>query len=199
MTKEQLPVSLDNLFRQKFQLDNDQLALISDKLRQTNINKKDFYLKQGDIAKSKAFLVKGAVRYFYLDNNLKENTLFFRFENMWLGDIESYHEQTPSKISIQALEDSELLIINKADFAILQQQIPALEKWYAINSVKMYASLFNKLVEAKLRTPEEKYLHLLDNEPQIFQRVSLQHIAAYLEIEPQSLSRLRKRLLKSHK
>jgi CRP-like cAMP-binding protein len=116
MTKEQLPVSLDNLFRQKFQLDNDQLALISDKLRQTNINKKDFYLKQGDIAKSKAFLVKGAVRYFYLDNNLKENTLFFRFENMWLGDIESYHEQTPSKISIQALEDSELLIINKADF-----------------------------------------------------------------------------------
>jgi CRP-like cAMP-binding protein len=199
MTKEQLPVSLDNLFRQKFQLDNDQLALISDKLRQTNINKKDFYLKQGDIAKSKAFLVKGAVRYFYLDNNLKENTLFFRFENMWLGDIESYHEQTPSKISIQALEDSELLIINKADFAILQQQIPALEKWYAINAVKMYASLFNKLVEAKLRTPEEKYSHLLDNEPQIFQRVSLQHIAAYLEIEPQSLSRLRKRLLKSDK
>jgi hypothetical protein len=74
-----------------------------------------------------------------------------------------------------------------------------LEKWYAINAVKMYASLFNKLVEAKLRTPEEKYLHLLDNEPQIFQRVSLQHIAAYLEIEPQSLSRLRKRLLKSDK
>jgi CRP-like cAMP-binding protein len=199
MTKEQLPVSLDNLFRQKFQLDNDQLALISDKFRPTKIEKKGFYLKQGDIAKSKAFLVKGAVRYFYLDNNLKENTLFFRFKNMWLGDIESYHEQTPSKISIQTLEDSELLIINKTDFAILQQQIPALEKWYAINAVKMYASLFNKLVEAKLRTPEEKYLHLLDNEPQIFQRVSLQHIAAYLEIEPQSLSRLRKRLLKSDK
>jgi CRP-like cAMP-binding protein len=199
MTTEQLPESLDSLFRQKFQLDNDQLALISDKFRPTKIEKKGFYLKQGDIAKSKAFLVKGAVRYFYLDNNLKENTLFFRFENMWLGDIESYHEQTPSKISIQTLEDSELLIINKTDFAILQQQIPALEKWYAINAVKMYASLFNKLVEAKLRTPEEKYLHLLDNEPQIFQRVSLQHIAAYLEIEPQSLSRLRKRLLKSDK
>jgi CRP-like cAMP-binding protein len=199
MTTEQLPESLDSLFRQKFQLDNDQLALISDKFRQTKIEKKGFYLKQGDIAKSKAFLVKGAVRYFYLDNNLKENTLFFRFENMWLGDIESYHEQTPSKISIQTLEDSELLIINKTDFAILQQQIPALEKWYAINAVKMYALLFNKLVEAKLRTPEEKYLHLLDNEPQIFQRVSLQHIAAYLEIEPQSLSRLRKRLLKSDK
>jgi CRP-like cAMP-binding protein len=199
MTTEQLPESLDSLFRQKFQLDNDQLALISDKFRPTKIEKKGFYLKQGDIAKSKAFLVKGAVRYFYLDNNLKENTLFFRFENMWLGDIESYHEQTPSKISIQTLEDSELLIINKTDFAILQQQIPALEKWYAMNAVKMYASLFNKLVEAKLRTPEEKYLHLLDNEPQIFQRVSLQHIAAYLEIEPQSLSRLRKRLLKSDK
>jgi CRP-like cAMP-binding protein len=199
MTTEQLPESLDSLFRQKFQLDNDQLALISDKFRPTKIEKKGFYLKQGDIAKSRAFLVKGAVRYFYLDNNLKENTLFFRFENMWLGDIESYHEQTPSKISIQTLEDSELLIINKTDFAILQQQIPALEKWYAINAVKMYASLFNKLVEAKLRTPEEKYLHLLDNEPQIFQRVSLQHIAAYLEIEPQSLSRLRKRLLKSDK
>jgi CRP-like cAMP-binding protein len=199
MTTEQLPESLDSLFRQKFQLDNDQLALISDKFRPTKIEKKGFYLKQGDIAKSKAFLVKGAVRYFYLDNNLKENTLFFRFENMWLGDIESYHEQTPSKISIQTLEDSELLIINKTDFAILQQQIPALEKWYAINAEKMYSSLFNKLVEAKLRTPEEKYLHLLDNEPQIFQRVSLQHIAAYLEIEPQSLSRLRKRLLKSDK
>lgn len=199
MTTEQLPDSLSSLFKQKFQLDNEQLALIADKFRPTKIDKKEFYLKQGEIAKSKAFLVKGAVRYFYLDNNLKENTLFFRFENSWLGDIESYHGQIPAKINIQVLEDSEILIMSKTDFSILQQQIPVLEKWYAINAVKMYASLFNKLVEAKLRTPEEKYLHLLDNEPQIFQRVSLQHIAAYLEIEPQSLSRLRRRLLKSDK
>jgi CRP-like cAMP-binding protein len=199
MTVEELPDDLSNLFRENFQLDQEQLAVIADKFVPTRLDKKDFYLKQGDIARSKAFLVKGAVRYFYLDSNLKENTLFFRFENSWLGDIESYHGQIPAKINIQALEDSELLVISKADFSNLQQQLPALEKWYAINAVRMYASLFNKLVEAKLRTPEEKYLHLLQNEPRIFQRVSLQHIAAYLEIEPQSLSRLRRRLAKPDK
>lgn len=199
MTIEQLPASLISLFKQKFQFDNDQLALLADSLVPTKINKKNFYLQQGEIAKSKAFLTKGVVRYFYLDSNLKENTLFFRFENSWLGDIESYHEQTPSKINIQTLEDSELLVISKSSFATLQKQIPVLENWYAINAVKMYASLFSKLVEAKLRTPEEKYLHLLKNEPEIFQRVPLQYIADYLEIEPQSLSRLRKRLLKTKK
>ncbi|OYQ38271.1 hypothetical protein CHU92_05835 [Flavobacterium cyanobacteriorum] len=194
--KDVLPQAMADMFREAFGTDDSQLELVCEKFEEVAIPKKDFYLRQGEVAKSKAFLVKGAVRYFYFDDNLKENTLFFRFENSWLGDIESYHGQTPSKINIQALEDTALLCISKNNFEVLQKEIPMLEKWYSINAVKMYSALFNKLVEAKLRTPEEKYLHLIKNEPGIFQRVSLKHIAAYLEIEPQSLSRLRKRLIK---
>lgn len=193
------PENLLHFFKTVFQLDEPQLIQLADSFTLKKIKKKEFYLKQGEIAKSKAFLVKGLMRVFYVDDHLKENTLFFRFENAWIGDIESYHQQTPSKINIQALEDCEILLIQKANFDKLEKQIPKLEKWYAINAVKMYASLFNKLMEAKLRTSEEKYLYLMKHEPQIFQRVPLQYIAAYLEIEPQSLSRLRKRLLKKGK
>jgi CRP-like cAMP-binding protein len=168
MTTEQLPDALAALFKQKFLLDDQQLALLASKFWLQKIPKKHFYLKQGDILKSKAFIKKGAVRTFYYDDNAKENILFFRFENSWLGDIESYHQQVPSKIKIQALEDTELLLISKPDFEELETKIPTLQKWYSLNAVKMYASLFNKLVESKMRTPEQKYLHLLEHEPQVF-------------------------------
>ena len=199
MVSQQFPSSLGGFFQETFQLTNHEMSLISDKFQYRHLAKKDFYLHQGQIIQSKAFLLQGVVRIYYTDDNLKENVLFFRFENSWLGDVESYHEQTPSRINIQAIEPCEIAVISKSDFHGLEQYIPALHQWYSANAVKMYASLFNKLIEAKLRTPEEKYLHILRHEPQILHRVPLQDIAAYLEIEPQSFSRLSKRMMQQGK
>jgi len=196
MDTESLPKSLKKILI-------DGLALNEDELReclfyfQKDIIKKDHYFIQaGQIVRHKAVIQEGCTRTFYYDQNMKENTLFFSFENGWLGDIESYHFQKPTELNIQAIEDTIILKISKTDFETLSEKITKLKAWYAFSAVHMYASVFEKLKEAKIRNPEEKYMHLLKNNPGVFQRVPLKYIAAYLEIEPQSLSRLRARLMK---
>jgi CRP-like cAMP-binding protein len=101
----------------------------------------------------------------------------------------------PGTLYVQALEDCELLLISKTNMDNLEATIPLLKEWHSGKQTRhLYASL-NRLAEVKSLTPEERYLKLVEKYPQIFQRVPLQYIASYLDIEPQSLSRLRRRLL----
>ena len=161
-----------------------------------SVVKKDFFVQEGEIALFKGFLLSGCVRVFYTDQNTKENIIYFAFEGSWLGDIESYHLHKPSRVSIQAIENCEILAYSKNTFKILSKEIKQLEHWYKFSAIKMYSQMLDRLIESKIRNTEDKYHYLLTEYPEIFQRVPLQYIADYLEITPQSLSRLRKRLLK---
>ena len=96
---------------------------------------------------------------------------------------------------VQALEDCELFIVPKEVFEKLSKQIPKLNQWFNIKIVPA-ASASKTTWRIKTHTPEERYRTLLEKQPFIFQRVPLQYIAAYLNIEPQSLSRMRNRLSK---
>jgi len=129
-----------------------------------------------------------------VDDNGKEHNLFFAFEDWWLADFESYHSGLPGKQNFQALEDMELLVISKQDFTKMENEIPQLKLWYEIKQRKMNIAMINRLSETKSGTCEDRYHNLLDKHAEIFQRVPLQYIASYLNMEPQSLSRLRKRI-----
>jgi CRP-like cAMP-binding protein len=95
---------------------------------------------------------------------------------------------------VQALEDMELLVISKQDFTKMETEISKMRLWYEVKQRKMNIAMINRLSEVKSGTSEERYSKLLDKHPEIFQRVPLQYIASYLDIEPQSLSRLRNRI-----
>lgn len=196
METEHIPDSLKHILIHELKLSDDELRQCLFYFQKDIIKKNDYFIKAGQIVRHKAVIQEGCTRTFYVDLNSKESTLFFSFENAWLGDIESYHSLKPTELNIQAIEDTIILKISKSDFEELSEKIPKLTAWYSVSAIHMYASLFKKLKEAKIRNPEEKYLYLLENDPKIFQRVPLKYIAAYLEIEPQSLSRLRARLMR---
>jgi CRP-like cAMP-binding protein len=120
--------------------------------------------------------------------------LFFSFEDWWLGDLESYHTQQPGKLYIQAIEDCELLCIPKTDLDKLESSIPKIKEWHSAKQTKSHFATLSRLAEVKTLTPEERYLHLIQKHPHIFQRIPLQYIASFLDIEAPSLSRMRKRL-----
>jgi len=86
-------------------------------------------------------------------------------------------------------------VISKQDFTRMETEIPKLRLWYDLKQRKMNIAMINRLSEIKSSTCEERYLKLLNKHPEIFQRVPLQYIASYLDIEPQSLSRMRKRII----
>jgi len=176
-------------------MNEQEFELFSSCFKEMSIRKKDYYLKEGSISTAKAYIKKGCSRTFVIDENAKEHILFFAFEDWWLADFESYHSGNPGKQYFQALEDMELLVISKQDFTRMETEIPKLRLWYDLKQRKMNIAMINRLSEIKSSTCEERYLKLLNKHPEIFQRVPLQYIASYLDIEPQSLSRMRKRII----
>ncbi len=182
------------LFTGTFAFTEKEFQLFLSCFRFQQLGKKDFYLRAGEICKAKAYLNSGCTRNFVIDEQGHERILFFAFEDWWLGDFESFYSGKPGTNYIQALEDCKLLVISKEKFLKLEEEIPKLKQWYTVKMTKAASASIKRIEEIKTLTPEERYLRLVEKQPEIFHRVPLQYIAAYLNIEPPSLSRLRKRL-----
>ena len=195
MAGRDFPPLFIDLFTKTMGMNEQEFELFSGCFKEMSIRKKDYYLKEGSISTAKAYIKKGCSRTFVIDENAKEHILFFAFEDWWLADFESYHSGNPGKQYFQALEDMKLLVISKQDFTRMETEIPKLRLWYDLKQRKMNIAMINRLSEIKSSTCEERYLKLLNKHPEIFQRVPLQYIASYLDIEPQSLSRMRKRII----
>ncbi len=186
------------LFIQTFAFTEEEFALFLSSFKSVTISKKDYYLRAGEICKSKAYLNKGCARNFVLDEQGHERILFFAFEDWWLGDFDSYYSGKPGTNYVQILEDSELLVISKENFQKAEQEIPKLKQWYSTKMLRSASATRNRIEEIKTLSAEERYLKLIEKQPHIFQRIPLQYIASYLNIEPQSLSRIRNRLTNKH-
>lgn len=184
-----------DLFLKSVQLSETELDLVITHFWREYIPRKTYYLKEGQVCKQTAYLNKGCVRNVTTDSKGREHTLNFAFEDWMIGDLESYYTGNPGTISIQALEDCELFCILKTDMDKLEEQLPKLREWHISKQRKAHHASIKRLSEVKSLSVEERYLNLIEKHPQIFQRVPLQFIASYLDIEPQSLSRLRKRIL----
>ena len=113
-------------------------------------------------------------------------------DNNWIGDIDSYYTRQKSKYNIEALEDTDLLRITVDRMDQLFIEIPALERYFRILFQKAYINALNRLNATMWDTAIDRYNNMLKEHPEIFQRVSLVHIASYLGITPESLSRIRK-------
>ncbi|HSQ44291.1 MAG TPA: Crp/Fnr family transcriptional regulator, partial [Ginsengibacter sp.] len=176
------------LFRQTFTFTEEEFALFLSYFTVKTVTKKDYYLRAGECCHSKAYLNKGCARNFVLDEQGHERILFFAFEDWWLGDFDSYYSGKPATNYIQLLEDSELLVISKENFQKAEKEISKLTQWYTFKMLSSASASRNRIEEMKTLSAEERYLKLIENQPHIFQRIPLQHIASYLNIEPQSLS-----------
>ena len=182
------------LFRQTFGFTSEEFALFLSYFTVKRITKKDYYLRAGECCNTKAYLNKGCTRNFVIDEQGHERILLFAFEDWWLGDLDSYYSGKPATTYIQMLEDSEILIISRENFQKAENEIPKLKQWYTHKLLRSASASINRIVEIKTLSAEERYLNLLKKQPHIFQRIPLQYIASYLNIEPQSLSRMRNRL-----
>lgn len=152
-------------------------------------------VREGQTALFKAFVETGAAKTFATDDRGKQTVLYFTFEGGWLGDIASYHGEHGSRVGVQAVEPSSLVVLHKDRFEPLAREVPSVRAWYERSGAQMYAHLFERLLEAKVRRAVDRYDRLLTEHPEVFERAPLADIASYLQIEPQSLSRLRRRKL----
>ena len=158
------------------------------------VNKGKFLFHRGDICDFVAFTYKGCLRSFVLKEG-KEYTLFFHTENQTFGDYESFQKNKPACFSCQAIEDSEVLIFNHQAM-VLFEKAPGGQKLLRLVAEDLAFLLRDKLLSLLIDTPQERYLKLIETQPELLQRIPQYYLASYLGIEPESLSRLKRRVNK---
>lgn len=142
-----------------------------------------------------AFILKGGFRFFY-EKNDNEITCLLAFENGLIGSFESNILKQPCTQTIQAIEESDLFIIDYRDLEKLYDKSPKFERVGRLIVEYYLAFLQQRITSYLLDTPEERYMRLINETPDILNRVPLQYIASYIGVTPVSLSRIRKRILK---
>jgi CRP-like cAMP-binding protein len=165
---------------------------LHDCFEQVVLSKNEYLLTEGKICRHLYFLQQGALRGFYtLDG--KEITHWFGFENDFVTSFHSFITQQPAVENIQLLEGSILWAISKDTLTGLFNQYHEIERLVRIAYEKYYIRLEERYVNAQFKTATERYENLLRQTPHIPERVSLGHIASYLGISQETLSRIRSR------
>ena len=106
---------LIDYFNQLFPLDEAETAIVEEVFTEKKVKRRQFILQQGDVSKVNTFVVEGCFKMYLVDENVKEHNLQFAIENWWIGDIGSFHSEKPSKLYIEAIENSLILQIKKED------------------------------------------------------------------------------------
>jgi CRP-like cAMP-binding protein len=166
---------------------------INQLFKKKELKKGDFFLAEGQVCKQVGFIVKGLIRY-YINHDGEEKTYAFAEENNFVCNYESFLPQTPSTKIIQALEDCEMLVISLADLQIFYKSIAQGERFGRLVIGQVFIQLLQDLSSFYTDTPEYRYEKFVKEHPGLQQRISQYHIASYVGVKPQSLSRIRRRI-----
>ena len=155
--------------------------------------KKAFLLHQGQICNKISFINSGCMRLFYEVEGV-ENTVQFFFADRWYTDYDSFLTGNPTIENLQALENCEIIQFTKSDLYSLYNTHPVFERVGRILAENAFLSLskLNKMLTNE--EPQQRYLNLLSQRPEVVKNIPQHYIASYLGIKPESLSRIRKRI-----
>lgn len=153
----------------------------------------DFFLPDGKICKQVGFITKGLMRY-YINHDGEERTYAFSQENQYVCNYESFLPQSPSSKIIQALEDSDVLVISHSDLQALYANVREGERFGRIAIEAVFLKMLEDINSFYTETPEIRYERFLKTHADLQQRISQYHIASFIGVKPQSLSRIRKRI-----
>jgi CRP-like cAMP-binding protein len=157
------------------------------------LDKREHWLHFGDVCNKIVFVVKGCLRTYFVKNDVERTGQFF-FENNWYTDYESWLTKQPALAAVEALEPTELLVIPFTDLERFYEQDPRWERVGRIMAEGTIIKIRNRNLSLLNDSPEERYIKLLEERPRVIRRVPQHIIASYLGIEPETLSRIRRKL-----
>lgn len=181
------------------ELTQEEKGFFTSLLKPKKIRKKQYLLQEGDICYYEYFVNKGCLRTYFIDDKGIDHVVQFSIEDWWTGDMYSFLTQSPSQYTIDALEDSELLYIDKPSLEELYLRIPKFERFFRLLIQNSFISQTNRIRESLSVTADERYCSFIGKYPLMEKRLPLKQIASYLGITPESLSRIRSQYSKSKK
>lgn len=173
-------------------LKDEEWALFQSKLVERRFRKGSLILMEGDVENYLSFIISGATRLFSVTPAGEDVSVEFATDNCFTSSYSSFVSQTPSRLNVEALDDTMLLSISYADLNECYNCCATGERLGRLNAEAYIRHMEERQVMLLTKTATERYQELLERNPHLLQRAKLQHIASYLGIKPESLSRIRK-------
>jgi CRP-like cAMP-binding protein len=181
-------------FNKKVILSQEEQNVIKSYLTPKKLRKKQYLLQEGDVCKYFAFVENGVLREYSLDENGNEHIIQFALEGWTISDLYSFLTGEPATYNIDAIEDAELVLISKSAHEELLQKVPKYETFTRLQITGAYIAMRKRLTSIISLPLEERYAGFMALYPDIAQRVPQHMIASYMGLQPETLSRIRRRI-----
>ena len=158
------------------------------------IRKRQFIDQPGFVSRYRNYVISGAFRSYYVDEEGKEHTVQIAVDDWFISDFYSYITQTPAILFVEALEDSTILRMEYNDIETLCSQMHPLSEYFRVSTERAFAFSRNRALSNLSKTAEDRFLEFNNRYPDIIERVPQYIVASYLGMTPEFLSKIRKRL-----
>lgn len=173
------------------QLTEAEVGVVAAAVKTVAVKKKEFLLRPDEICRANYFVSKGCMRLYFINRNGQEQITMFGIENWWITDYSSLETGKPTNYYLQAIEDAEVIIIDKKTMDALFEKVPRLERYFRLILLKAYTATMRRFEYFRDQTDEERYRHFASLFPGFIQRIPQYMLASYLGFTPQFLSKIR--------
>lgn len=184
--------NFERFIKKTISIDKTELEIVLSRCRKKSVPKGKLVLKKGQIANQYFFITSGGLRFFY-EGLTSENTTWVVFKNEFFTEISSLNPQKPTRFNIIAIEDSELVVIDKKDMDFLYGHITVWHEFGRKIWEETTVRMIDQILKFQTLTAEERYLEFV-NTPEILQKIPVKQLASVLGITPNALSRIRKNI-----
>jgi CRP/FNR family transcriptional regulator, anaerobic regulatory protein len=154
------------------------------------LKKKQFLLQEGDVQRQAAFVTTGCLRSYSIDKNGFEHVLQFAPPGWWIGDMRSFIHQQPATLYIDAIDDSEILLLQKTELEQLYINVPKLERLFRILAENSLATYQHRLIDNLSLSAMERYNNFCQIYPSLIEYLPQKQVASYIGVTPEFLSKM---------
>jgi CRP-like cAMP-binding protein len=163
-------------------------------LKAKTVKRKQLILKEGQVCRHSAFVIRGCLRGFTTDQNGFEHVLNFAPVGWWIADMYSLLTQKPGILNIEALEETEVLLLLKTDQEKLYHDWPQFERFFRIITENSLVSFQQRLIDNLSLTAEERYHNFCSRYPTLIYTLPKKQIASYIGVTPEFFSRMQRKM-----
>ncbi|MBD8082820.1 Crp/Fnr family transcriptional regulator [Chryseobacterium sp. GCR10] len=183
-------------FNDSFPLNEVEEAEVRRFFKKKTVKRKGSLLQEGDVCRHISFVVSGCFKMYAVDSSFKEHNLQFAIENEWIADIQSFYDEKPSRLTIEAVEPSVVLQITHEDLLYLYVNYHKFDRNFRIINERKFINFQDRILQSISSTAEERYLNFQKDFPELVKRLPNTQIASYLGITSEFLSKVRKNIVK---
>ena len=194
-----MPQALRNHIKTYIPVSNIEFEAIYQSMKREVYKKRESLVRTGSVCEHFYFVLSGSLRTFTTDERGHEHIFHLAFEDWWASDLFSFITGDTAFFSIEALEDTEVLAIHRDDYEVLLSQYPKFERFFRLLMQNAYVASQKRTMDIMSLSAEKRYVQLTQRYPQLEMRVAQHHIASFLGITPEALSRIKRGLIEKRK